>query len=163
MGSRHRFLLPDDGSLMGSVLIAWDGSDHAARALRVAAAELRERTVEVVHVSRSAVDWALAPLLGPMLRMPDVDEAIVAHAQETLDRGVALATELGFEATGQVVTSGRPAWHALLDVADEVDATLIVAGSHGHSPISAGMLGSSAAGLVQRSHVPVLIVPAPRD
>lgn len=148
---------------MGSVLIAWDGSDHAAHALRIAAAELSERTAVVVHVSRSAVDWALAPMLGPMLRMPDVDEAIVAHATETLDGGVALATELGFTATGRVVTSGRPAWHALLDVTDEVGATMIVAGSHGHSPITAGMLGSSAAGLVQRSHVPVLIVPAAQD
>ncbi len=148
---------------MGSVLIAWDGSDHAAHALRVAAAELSERTAVVVHVSRSAVDWALAPLLGPMLRMPDVDEAIVAHAQEQLDAGVALATELGFEAIGKLVTSGRPAWHGVLDVAKDVDASIIVAGSHGQSPITAGMLGSSAAGLVQRSHVPVFVVPAPRD
>jgi nucleotide-binding universal stress UspA family protein len=146
---------------MATVLMAWDGSEAAATALRVAARELSERTMLVLLVSQSSVDWAFAPVLGPMLRMPDVDEAILANADETLDRGVQLATELGYEATGRIVTTGRPAWHVILDVASEVDPSVIVAGSHGHSPVMAGLLGSSASGLVQRSRVPVLIVPAP--
>jgi nucleotide-binding universal stress UspA family protein len=147
---------------MATVLMAWDGSESASAAMRVAARELSERSMVVLHVSQSSVDWALAPVLGPMLRMPDVDEAILANANETLDRGVQLATELGFEATGRVVTTGRPAWHVILDVASEVDPSVIIAGSHGHSPVMAGLLGSSASGLVQRSPVPVLVVPTPR-
>jgi nucleotide-binding universal stress UspA family protein len=146
---------------MATVLIAWDGSEHAEHAVRVAARELSQRTAVILHVSQSAVDWALAPVLGPMLRMPDVDEAILERANETAEAGAKAAAAHGFEATWRVETSGRAAWHTIIDVAEEIGATMIVAGSHGHSPITAGLLGSSASGLVQRSRVPVLVVPAP--
>jgi nucleotide-binding universal stress UspA family protein len=145
---------------MGTVLIAWDGSEHADQAVAVAAKQLSERSAVVLHVSQSSVDWALAPVLGPLLRMPDVDAAILEQANATLEEGVRVAGEHGFDAVGRLETTGRAAWHSILDVARDVEATIIVAGSHGHSPVTAGLLGSSASGLVQRSPVPVLVVPA---
>ena len=65
----------------------------------------------------------------------------------------------GIEASSRVV-SARPA-DAILAVADEVGADLIVVGTVGESPISGALLGSVVLKLVQRSPLPMLIVPAP--
>ena len=64
----------------------------------------------------------------------------------------------GVDATVDVV-SARPA-EALLRVAEECDARLIVVGTSGESPIKSAMLGSTPHKLLQLSSIPVLCVPA---
>lgn len=49
---------------------------------------------------------------------------------------------------------------AILDVAEEVDADLIVMGTHGRSGVSRALLGSVAQKVLRASPVPVLIVPS---
>ena len=51
-----------------------------------------------------------------------------------------------------------PAWHAILRCADELDASVIVAGSRGRSRMAAALLGSTAQGLLHHAHRPVLVV-----
>jgi nucleotide-binding universal stress UspA family protein len=46
---------------------------------------------------------------------------------------------------------------ALIDLVDELDADVIVVGSHGHGAFQ-GLLGSTGAKLVRRSPVPVLVL-----
>ena len=57
------------------------------------------------------------------------------------------------------VVSARPA-EALLRVAEECGARLIVVGASGESPIRGAMLGSTPHKLLQLSSIPVLSVPA---
>jgi nucleotide-binding universal stress UspA family protein len=67
------------------------------------------------------------------------------------------------EAAGISTTSrieeGRPA-DVLMAVAREIDAGTIVVGTVGENPISGALLGSVVLKLVQRSSVPLLVVPA---
>ena len=56
------------------------------------------------------------------------------------------------------IEQGRPA-DVILAVADDVGASTIVVGTVGENPISGAMLGSVVLKLVQRSSIPLLIVP----
>ena len=59
---------------------------------------------------------------------------------------------------GWAIISARPA-DAILAVEEEVGAGLIVVGTAGENPISGALLGSIVRKLVQRSAVPLLVVP----
>jgi nucleotide-binding universal stress UspA family protein len=50
-------------------------------------------------------------------------------------------------------------WRAVLDVADEQAASLIVLGSRGRSSVKSMVLGSVTYGAVHDSERPVLVVP----
>ncbi|MFI5041932.1 MAG: universal stress protein, partial [Acidimicrobiales bacterium] len=54
----------------------------------------------------------------------------------------------------------RPA-ASLLDVAAQRQASLIVVGTNGESPMIGAILGSVPQKLLHRSPIPVLVVPAP--
>lgn len=58
-----------------------------------------------------------------------------------------------------VVVDARPA-EALLQVARERDARMIVVGAHGGHPLTGAVLGSVPHKLLHLSKVPVLVVPA---
>ena len=63
----------------------------------------------------------------------------------------------GIEASSRIV-SARPA-DAILGVAEEVGAGLIAVGTVGEGPISGALLGSVVLKLVQKSSLPLLVVP----
>jgi nucleotide-binding universal stress UspA family protein len=50
-------------------------------------------------------------------------------------------------------------WRAILDIADEQDAAVVVVGARGASGLSSALLGSVSYGLVHNSDRPVLVVP----
>lgn len=50
---------------------------------------------------------------------------------------------------------------SVLDYVKEIDADLVVLGSHGHGMVASLLLGSVAEGMVRKAMVPTLVVPAP--
>ena len=58
-----------------------------------------------------------------------------------------------------MVVEQSPA-QALVELADERDARLIVVGTHGESPIRGALLGSTPHKLLHISDRPVLVVPS---
>jgi nucleotide-binding universal stress UspA family protein len=78
-----------------------------------------------------------------------------------VDAAVALAVEAGVEAEAVLVPK-RPA-EALLALAEERDARMIVVGSASERPLTGLILGSVPHKLVHRSPIPVLVVPMPED
>jgi nucleotide-binding universal stress UspA family protein len=50
-------------------------------------------------------------------------------------------------------------WATIVDVADELDATLIVTGSRGMGGIKSLLLGSTSDRVLHHAHRPVLVVP----
>jgi nucleotide-binding universal stress UspA family protein len=66
------------------------------------------------------------------------------------------AREVGADAELRLVDRGPV--NALLDVADEVNARMIVVGSYGESPLKGAFLGSTPHKLVHLSKRPVLVV-----
>ena len=84
-------------------------------------------------------------------------DALMEIGQHALDRAVERAREQGVTAEVRLVDA-KPA-QALLEVADEQDATVIVVGTTGESPLRSAMLGSTPHKLLHLSSRPVLCVP----
>jgi nucleotide-binding universal stress UspA family protein len=81
-------------------------------------------------------------------------------AEETAAQGTALAQTAGFHARG-LALEAAPTWKALVELADEHDASLIVLGSHGRSGLAEVLVGSVAEAVAQHSRRSVLIVHRP--
>ena len=84
------------------------------------------------------------------------EEAEAAH-RAALARAVEMAEAAGIDTQVEVVDD-KPA-QALIQVADAHDATVIVVGTSGESPLRGAMLGSTPHKLLHLSTRPVLCVP----
>ncbi|MER5708273.1 MULTISPECIES: universal stress protein [unclassified Streptomyces] len=134
-----------------SVVLGYDESPGAARALRIAvevAAAFDERLVLVYG--------AAAP--GPVgEEYASHYEAIRQAGRAGLTQAVAEADRAGVPTVVEVIDKA-PA-HALIEAANRYAARVIVVGSWGESPIRGALLGSTPHKLLHMSSVPVLCVP----
>ncbi len=96
---------------------------------------------------------------------PEEFPAMHVYQEEAKRRAVVKLGELvtqvkaDLPAVSSQVVDGSPL-HALLEYAKESSADLVVLGTHGHGVIASLLLGSVAEGMVRKSAVPTLIVPA---
>jgi nucleotide-binding universal stress UspA family protein len=148
---------------MSSALICYDGSPSSSRALEVAHHSLgRQRKIlldvwtapERVHADSFGFDQHDG---GPSYDR--LCKLLERQTQEILDDGVRLAAELRTEVQTRAERSRSSVWPTILDVADELDSDLILAGTRGGTVVEAGLLGSVSSALVRHSRRPVLIVP----
>lgn len=105
---------------------------------------MRSEDLIVVNSSRgdSAVDDRIAT---------DSDVARIAE----------FAEQAGVKFEYRQVQHGRAASADIVDVADEVSATLIVIGSRGRSPLGKLLLGSAALEVLSHARQPVVTVKTP--
>ncbi|HEY4622147.1 MAG TPA: universal stress protein [Gaiellaceae bacterium] len=89
----------------------------------------------------------------------ETQSALEEMGRPLVDEAVSRATEAGVSAEAVLVPK-RPA-EALLALAAERDARMIVVGSASERPLTGLILGSVPHKLVHRSSVPVLVVPMP--
>ena len=147
------------------VLLAYDGSDTASRAVERAAAVIGSGPAVVLTVFEpTAAFTGYDPLAGVSEGMSrasglerEMDDIGAQVAQRTAEQGAEVARQHGFEATAR--TAEGKVWRTIVDVADEVDAGLIVVGTRGHSGLQSLMIGSVANGVVHHSERPVLVIP----
>jgi nucleotide-binding universal stress UspA family protein len=133
------------------ILVAQDGSHGSERVLPVA---LELATHDGAKLVLAHVDEQTTGKGGGSLNATDTDlqTLLAKRAEELSGEGI----ETSFEV--RCVILGGPA-HALVAIADEVGADLIVAGTRGHSSVGGLVLGSVAQRLLHLAHQPVLIVP----
>jgi nucleotide-binding universal stress UspA family protein len=84
----------------------------------------------------------------------------VAAAAEIAARGATLARSSGFDAEGRGELAA-PTWERIIDVADELDAPLIVLGSRGLTGIREMLNGGVCHQVAERAGRPVMVVPPP--
>jgi nucleotide-binding universal stress UspA family protein len=136
-----------------AIIWASDGSEAADLALPYAKrlATGRGRRLIAVHCRELLLGRAGGvPLLADE---PDLEEKI--------KRQVDAAQVDGIDATFRLVTAAAPsAAHAIAEVAREVEADTIVAGTRGHAPVAGLLLGSVTQRLLHIAPCPVLVVPA---
>jgi nucleotide-binding universal stress UspA family protein len=135
------------------VLVGYDGSDEAKRALKWAAQLYGEEP------GSSIVVIGVAPALDAAPRIPDaVDPSSdVPLHQRQLHEAASILTEAGVEAE-TVLRVGRPA-EEILDNAEEGDFDLIVLGHRGMGAARRFLMGSVSERVVRHATRPVLVVP----
>ena len=151
----------------GPLVIAYDGSEHAAHAIATAGRLFPGREAVVVHVWESPYRHtrsgrALAGLNVDEVRevVKGLDETLATAAAEMTERGVELARFAGLQPSGETVDSGEGVWRAIVATASAQQASAIVSGARGLGSARSALLGSVSSGLVQNAERPVLVVPA---
>jgi nucleotide-binding universal stress UspA family protein len=147
------------------VLISYDGSGEAARAIRAVAALMPDARAVVAHARGDAV--ALEHAAPARVAMPDsvivpsaaAFEREAENASRTIaERALALAEDAGLEATTALCT-GSSAWRAICSAGREQRADLIACGTRGAGGVARAFLGSTSSALVHHADRPVLVVP----
>ena len=149
--------MPVDGS-QGPVLLCWDGSASAGSAIAHAAQLLgtgRRAIVLFAHVPTEEHRGVLAGTSGP-----DAPVLGLADAEDTLEEGLRVASQVGFDASGQRVAADRKTADIIVATAQEHGASLIVMGQRGRSGLKAALLGlgSVAQGVLSAYGGPVMLV-----
>jgi nucleotide-binding universal stress UspA family protein len=139
------------------ILVCFDRSEGSRRAIELAGSLFPERRAVVLHVWSPPA--ALAGGFGAVAAIDDDDAR--AAAQEIAVEGVRIASAAGLAARPATVSAFDGTGRAILDVADQHDAALIVIGARGLSSIRSLLLGSVSHTVVQHAHRPVLVVPPP--
>ena len=134
------------------IIVGYDGTGCGHAALDLAC-ELAEGLGSKVIVAYGFQPYQGAGEIGTQRElMREAGRALV-------DEGVATAKERGVEAEGALIPM-RPA-AALVSIAEERKARMIIVGTYGDSPIKGAILGSTPHKLVQIADVPVVVTPVP--
>ncbi len=138
------------------ILVATDFSDHAAVAVKYAAAlaEAFEAEVILTHVVEAPDLISQIPPTGEGYFPPNFQEqhrqAAEAECQKILSNsGVA---------NGRVLTVEGSPFYEIVRAAKSEDADLVIVGTHGRGAIAHVLLGSVAEKVVRKAPCPVLAV-----
>ena len=165
--------------LRGPVLLCYDGSDAAGRAIARAGRVLGDGEGIVLTVWESLGSAILRRVPSGETEfgrdakgiaedvVAELDAGTAERAGVTAAEGVALAASAGFDArplarralAEAAERSAVTIWRAVLDAAEEEAVAVIVLGSRGRSAVKSMVLGSVSYGVVHNSDRPVLIVP----
>lgn len=139
-----------------TIVWATDGSELADRALPLVTELARVHGAKIVAVHANEV---LAGRFGGAPMLADEDELRVKIEQQVADlRADGLTAEL------EIATGGLQGVAELIaEAAAEVEADLIVVGSHGRGAAASALLGSVAKGLLHVAPCPVLAVTPARE
>ena len=144
------------------MLIAIDGSELADKALRHAFALAKGTDAKLIVLTSTEPSTMIAP--GAEIMMVDIgaiiadlEKAKAEGAKIVLANGRELAKDAGLTIQTLHMPGQLPA-DAIISVAKEQGADLIVMGSHGRRGLGRLLLGSQAAEVLARSTIPVLIV-----
>ncbi len=137
-------------SLPKTILLATDGSEDAVLAAH-AAVDLCQRSGADLHVVHA---WQSVPSAH---YESFINSSLEEMAQENLDEQTEMIKTSGGEITGSHLIKESSA-EAIVDLASEIDADLIVMGSRGKGLAKRILLGSVSEGVVHHAHVPVLLL-----
>jgi len=145
-----------DAAGSGPILFAYDGSDLARNAITEAGRQLRPGRDAVVLTIWEPFDVGFLPAGGTSFDAAGADE-VRAAAGETATDGASLAQAAGFRAT-VMTAEAAPASKGIIDAAEQLNASLIVLGSHGRNGVTGLLVGSVAGAVAAHSRRSVLIV-----
>ena len=148
-----------------SILICYDGSPSARRALEVAAHTLGGTPAVLLHVWNPP-DRIIADAFGVGAHehaptYEHLEELSRQRAGEVIADGEALAEQLKLTVTPRLERVRSSVSKTILGVAAELTAELIVCGTHGRTAVQSDLLGSVSNELVHHAPRPVLVVPNP--
>jgi nucleotide-binding universal stress UspA family protein len=135
------------------ILIAYDGSSGAEKALKAAITTAKEDRAELHLV---AVEEGLPRYAATADELEAVKEQKDSYYHRLCDQAEVQAELAGVHVTSHVVT-GHPG-RAIAELARQLACDLIVAGFQGHSALHDRLWGSTTHAIVSESDCSVLIV-----
>jgi nucleotide-binding universal stress UspA family protein len=140
------------------ILFCYDGSAEAKRSMERAADLLNTRDAVVVDVGSFLTGAESLAALSPGVDGSTMEQLNRDAALERAEDGVAYARRFGFDATARQVLAD-PAWEGILEIADDVDASVIVVGSRGFKGAKELLEHGFSRPLTEHASRPVLVVP----
>lgn len=137
-----------------SILVALDGSPREAIVFQ-AAIDVAKEFGAALHVCRAVTLPVGVPAAVWAVPMAELDTVLVAEANRAIARRVA---DTPLPIAGTHVRIGQPA-DVVLDVAEAVNADLIVIGAHGYHVLER-VIGTTASKIVHRAKCSVLVARA---
>jgi len=148
----------------GPLLLCFDGSEDARRAVERAGALFVGRRALVVTVWQPIADLNSFAWTGPTASSVDLVElnrAAAADAGRVADDGVRVAREAGLTAEPLAVEATGAVWKTIIEIADRHDAAAIVMGSRGLTSWGSMLLGSVSSPVVRHADRPTLVIRQP--
>jgi nucleotide-binding universal stress UspA family protein len=149
------------------VLIAYDGSEAARRAVGKTAELFESRPVLVATVWEEALAYTSIAMPAAGVDQPtpidvgqaqEVAQELEAHARRIAEEGADLARSAGLVAEALPVAGDVHAVDAIVELARERGVAAIVIGSRGLTGLRARLEGSTSSGVVKRASCPVVVV-----
>jgi len=147
---------------MKTIVAAVDFSDSTAGVLSHAST-LAKTFGAALHIVHAIEDQPAYTAYG---FTPDEFPAVQVFQEELRKRATTRLNELLASVSSEVadatihLVDGNPLT-AIIDYAKKLAADLVVVGGHGHGAMSSLLLGTVAEGLVRKSVLPTLVIPAP--
>lgn len=146
------------------VVLAIDGSEEASRAAE-AAMEVCEKTGSELHVVHVGEDFYLTAVTDLDMvastwvaqEYPESEANFEQIAQKVLDAEVEKVEAAGGTVAQAHLRMGR-ADAEIVDLAEEIEAGLVVLGSRGLGGLERALMGSVSYSVVRHAHCPVLVV-----
>jgi nucleotide-binding universal stress UspA family protein len=145
-------------------LVCYDGSEESSRALAAIRGLLTPTQVVVLTVWQPLTTKLAETGSFGVFALEDeteLDDSEEQAARQAAEEGAEAARAAGHTATARVEEADRAAWMKIIEVADEIDAGLIVCGTRGRGRVKTALLGSVSHAVLSHSGRPVLIAPAP--
>ena len=146
------------------VLLATDGSPESGRAARVAT-ELSSKLGPEMHLVYVEPTPSVYGIPERAVYAPDTQnhlEEVEHYAQERLGEEAAKIRNYGGQVAAVHPKVGRPDAE-IVGLAEELDAGLVIVGSHGLGPFKRVLLGSVSDSVVRHAHTSVLVVRGEAD
>ena len=148
------------------VLLAYDGSETAAAAVRAAARLFGEAHAVVATVPAAVsartetVQRAVPTIAADVVEQTVASLETDAHedAAEIAREGAERARAHGLRAEARTAAPGAPG-SSLLELAQELAADVLVCGTRGRSALGRMVLGSTSTRLLHHAELPLLVVP----
>ena len=138
------------------VLFAYDGSELAQLAIEQAGRQLAPGRAGLVLCVWQPADVGFLPVDEQHFDTQNAVEVQKA-AEQTAAHGAVLADKAGF-ASQILAVKAAPTWKGIVETAQELNAGLIVIGSHRRTGLVGHLTGSVAAAVVAHSTASVLVV-----
>ena len=143
-----------------NILICYDGSDSAKHAIDAAAQILGPRRAVVLDVGPLLTAAESLAVMAPVTPGAAFEELNEDDARQRAQGGADRARRAGFDAEARADLAA-PTWQGIVEVADEIDAAVIVLGSRGLGAARELFEGSVSHEVAEHADRPVLIVPPP--
>jgi nucleotide-binding universal stress UspA family protein len=142
-----------------NILVAIDGSEHGAAALRTAAQLAREEHARLTVVTAVPPAPAFAQLTAPGVAAVGDAAHLLGEAGARMVKQIEAVPD--DVSVTSIVMAGQPA-KVILQRLREGRHDLLVMGTRGHGRVGSALLGSVSQAVLRAAQVPVMVVRAPR-